>query len=253
MINVILGLAAVVAVSWLYLRVPEPVHRFTARFVLGASLFWLVQAGGCMLTTALTPYTAATLRDAWLAWPENQIGIHGPTLGQWLDSTAPALGGVLHGLYRWHRLAAILVALYCASIRDLTPLVRLLVAFVIALALGMPLYLALPAEGPTAHLGLGPDPEWLAAFQALRAGVDLEEFKSGLVCCPSYHTAGAVLIFATFLRTELSGAAAIWSGTMLVATFAYGDHYATDMVVGGTLAVVGCVAADGLVRRWGGR
>ena len=59
----------------------------------------------------------------------------------------------------------------------------------------------------------------------------------GLVCFPSFHTAGAIIIVVCFWRTALFLPALLFSAGMIASIPVYGGHYFVDMLSGTALAI----------------
>ena len=124
-----------------------------------------------------------------------------------------------------------------------------LVAFLLAAAITLVLFLAFPAVGPLSHLWQGPIPYMPTSgvFQAellpvlrdrMMGDVDLGALQ-GLVCAPSFHTAAAIIYIAMawgdrYLRWPLLGL----NAAMLLSTPVEGTHYLVDMIGGAGVALL---------------
>jgi membrane-associated phospholipid phosphatase len=121
-----------------------------------------------------------------------------------------------------------------------------LMANVVALVIGLPFFILLPAIGPWAGLHLLPTTSQLFCQHDLLAlrqpGTYRFVFDSnqgGVVCFPSFHTIWAILCAYAFsgFRVPLRVAATLLATVIVLSTITTGWHYFTD-VLGGV--VVAC-------------
>lgn len=133
-----------------------------------------------------------------------------------------------------------------------------MLAFTLAGLIGFVGYLAVPIVGPRYYFGkqLGgfPSPVLETSFAALAAHAN--ELHVGLGrarnCFPSLHTAWGliVLVFAYRQMRWLFFAYLLPVGSLLVATVYLRFHYAVDLIAGALLALLLCVVAPLLARRF---
>jgi membrane-associated phospholipid phosphatase len=112
----------------------------------------------------------------------------------------------------------------------------------------------LPAEGAVVHyLGTSPDTRnfgetpgvyFLEQLSQIRSGLpialDIRDLP-GLVTFPSFHTAGALAVAASFRGLLLFWPAFFYAVLVIAATPVFGGHYFVDLISGSLIAI--CVAA----------
>lgn len=199
------------------------------------------------LCTALaTPWTGP-LADAWLSAPERAIGLTQADVSAWASRIGilPILVVVYGSIFAQVKLAS----LYHVIVRpDADRLWSSAAAFGISTLIGLPIYLLLPAEGPSVLYATGEIPSFLGPWLAMRSGDPYTlVLLDGFVSSPSFHMVFCVLLLDLFRGTPLRIPALVWNAAMPLATLVIGFHYAVDLVLGVALGY----AAIGIVRRLG--
>lgn len=93
-----------------------------------------------------------------------------------------------------------------------------------------------PAEGVATCI----TPQIAARFYALRAGAPLDwQQAQGIITFPSFHTAWAIILMATFWKSPLRWPAIALNALMIASTVTTGGHYFIDVPAG---AIVGLLA-----------
>lgn len=129
---------------------------------------------------------------------------------------------------------------------------RLLVANLVAFALGVPVFALVPAVGPWYGEEFAPSRTQAVCQTDLllvREPGAYEHQPAGVICFPSFHVMWAILSAeALGCFRWLRWPAWILAGLIVVATMTTGWHYFTDVLGGFALAAIAVGAARGLVR-----
>ncbi|MBX2799873.1 MAG: phosphatase PAP2 family protein [Myxococcales bacterium] len=213
---------------------------FVGMVCLAFAALRLVPMLGLLGSAVLTPY-AWPEADAWLAAPEQWIGLTHRVAWEWAERMG--LHDTLHVVYhamRWQVLSAFL---YWAFVgRDLRPIWELVALIAFTFAVGCGIYVLVPASGPYVFYGYGPQvppPSFLSDYYAMRTGQPFLLVRpDGYIAFPSFHTIWAIFTTWVWRKTPLVWVAAVWNVAVLVATFITGWHYLADMVAGGVFAAV---------------
>lgn len=130
----------------------------------------------------------------------------------------------------------ILTALICMSIGFLFPAKAAVVHYFGETAI-LQNFVELPGTYHMEHMHQlrGPGP----------ASLDLTNLP-GLVTFPSFHTAAAIIVAASFAATRFFTLAALYAGIVIASTPVFGSHYMVDILAGALVAV--CVAV--VCGRW---
>ena len=92
-----------------------------------------------------------------------------------------------------------------------------------------------PAEGVSTSV----TPGIAERFHALRAGADLDwQRAEGIITFPSFHTAWALLLIASFWHTRLRWPVLAMNVAMIASTVTTGGHYYVDVLAGAVVAAV---------------
>jgi PAP2 superfamily protein len=121
-------------------------------------------------------------------------------------------------------------------------------AAVVALLIVIPVSGAIPALGPWVYYEVGiKETIWLPDVLALRDGTMTvlgEHAFSGIVCCPSFHTALAILfVYAARWNRGLLLTVGALNGLLLLSVPSVGNHYLIDVIAGLLVAGVAIAAA----------
>jgi hypothetical protein len=119
-------------------------------------------------------------------------------------------------------------------------------AAMVALLITIPVSGAIPALGPWVYYEVGiKEATWLPDVLALRDGTMTmlgEHEFSGIICCPSFHTALAILfVHAARWDRRLLLIVGALNGLLLLSVPSVGSHYLVDLIAG--LLVAGIAIA----------
>jgi membrane-associated phospholipid phosphatase len=104
--------------------------------------------------------------------------------------------------------------------------------FMLAAQITLCLFFFFPAEGVATSI----TPQIAARFYAVRDGAPIAwQQAQGIITFPSFHTAWAVILIATFWQTRLRWPAVALNALMIVSTITTGGHYYVDIVAGAIL------------------
>jgi len=209
-----------------------------------------------VLTIAFLPpftflmYATATfgrpLVDGALAGFDQWCGVSVPDIREWTHAR-PALRLILELAYGTLLFQLPLIVIVLGLLGDRRRLEAFVLQDMFAALFTLLVFAVVPAAGPFTHYGYSPSVEqarYLDHFHGLRSGerrtVSLREAE-GLVTCPSFHTAEALLMAWAFRRHRVLFAL-FGSLNLLVAlsTMTTGWHYFADVLAGlavGLLAV----------------
>lgn len=212
--------------------------------VVATGALTLTMTIGTVASAVLTPYGGPTV-DSALAWPEVALGL--TQADAYAAAERANILPELAAVYASPALQVKAAALWWVAVgQDSRPLWRCTVALAVCVLVGMPLYLALPAEGPAVWYGTGEPGAWHAAWSAMRAGPCTVDQLYGTVAAPSYHIIFAALLSRLWWGTPLFLAAVVINAAMVIATLIVGSHYATDLVLG-ALLVSGAICVESLL------
>jgi membrane-associated phospholipid phosphatase len=110
----------------------------------------------------------------------------------------------------------------------------------------LPLHYARGLADPTFHLAMGKE-EALAFFSLHATPPTLLRMENvtGLIGCPSFHTAMAILtVYAFWLTPRLGWLSAAWNTLVLISVPADGGHHFIDVAAGAAVAVTSLRVAD---------
>ncbi len=197
--------------------------------------------------------TGVPLRDDLLARADRAIGADVPAVMEWMGRH-PGLrvtSGFCYGsLYALCLLPSIIPPL----LGDAASARRFIVACVTFAVISYPIMASFQAVGPWAYYGYRPQINqdgYMAMFAELRTSHDVLldfEYRSGLICFLSFHTAIAVLSAAALWSTPyLRWVAATWAALIAVSTVTTGSHYVVDVVA----ALALCLAAQWVAQGYG--
>lgn len=114
--------------------------------------------------------------------------------------------------------------------------------FIIAAQITLCFFYFFPAEGVATNI----TPQIAARFYALRDGATLSwQQAQGIITFPSFHTAWALILVATFWNTRLRWPAVALNAVMIVSTVTTGGHYYVDVFAGALVgALVICLPME---------
>lgn len=117
--------------------------------------------------------------------------------------------------------------------------------FMVAAQITLCFFYFFPAEGVSTNI----TPQIAARFYALRDGAAISwQQAQGIITFPSFHTAWALILVATFWDTRLRWPAVALNALMIVSTVTTGGHYYVDIFAGALLgAVVICLPIEAAV------
>ena len=202
-------------------------------------LFWL--PGAITMADYLVMPWSLPLADAWLAAPEQAIGLTHPVSYAWFES----MGAVpaFETIYGIIDTEVKLAGAYCIFVqRDTHRLWQYTASIGAAGVAAVAALWAIPARGPVFfYEGQYPDmPPMLGyakVLDALRAG-EMYDYESvaGLLSCPSFHTVFALMLTRVWLDAPkpIFWTAAFVNGLVVLSTIPVGSHYLVD-IVGGIL------------------
>lgn len=202
------------------------------------------------------------LNDGFLASVDRSMGVDWWAYVSWAKSH-PLVGQLLTVAYL-SSLPQIAVAITALGFtRRFDRLDRFTLAFMISSALTIALWTAFPSFGALPlHYAQGlPDPTFYLAMTkqealkllALHAGptpvLRLDEL-TGLIGCPSFHTALAILTVYALWGTPYAGTAAVmWNIVVLASIPADGGHHFADVATGAAVTIASLFLADIAMRR----
>lgn len=194
-----------------------------------------------VLTYAGTPLNAP-LADDWLISIDASLGIHLPSIVNWVQDHA-TLKWLLDRAYFTVFPSTLLALIVLGLDSDVRRLREFVLHFILSGLVTTVVFFFLPAEGPFAAYGYEPRPDqqrFLDHFQALRAGefpvVSMSRLE-GLITFPSFHTAWAVLLAWSFRHYRwLFVPMIVLNAAVVAATLTTGWHYGADVLGGAATA-----------------
>jgi hypothetical protein len=231
------------AAGWIRFRQGES-RLFEAALYLA---LWAIWPPVCVWLAYLSVTLGLPLQDSALAASDAALGFDWIDVARFIDAI-PGLGSVLNFAYLsplWQFAASAIVLAWLAPRgRNRELLTHMLLAMTATLVIGT----FVPAIGPAAAYGFGPEPE--AIIHALRSGGSQKLPYAGIVSFPSFHTVMAVLF--TYAHRDIDKTfhyALALNAVMLVSTLYNGDHYLSDILAGflvaGSTILVTAAAARG--------
>ncbi|HLY40816.1 MAG TPA: phosphatase PAP2 family protein [Terracidiphilus sp.] len=181
------------------------------------------------------------LRDSALALLDQKAGVHVPALVAWASHHwIGHFANRSYGWLGWMLAAAVLVPILTGNVKHAR---QFLIANVVAFAIGLPLFIAIPAVGPWYGFHFAPD-AGQALCQSAYVGMRTAQFyayrgDAGVVCFPSFHVVWAILCAQALwgLRPLRIPIAAL-SGLIVLSTLTTGWHYFCDVLAGIAIAAV---------------
>lgn len=257
----LLGLGTGLAAIGLGVLVPELAR--TSLVTTPAVRTWLLRAGdpvvatgaltlvmtlGTVSSAVLTPYGGPPA-DSLLAWPEMALGV--TQADAYAAAEQADILPELALIYASVGIQAKAAALWWVAVgQDSRPLWSATVALTLCVLVGLPIYVAVPAEGPAVFYGAADPGAWHADWTAMRAGPFVADRLLGLVACPSYHIVFAYLLSRLWAGTPMFLAAVVINVAMVLATLVIGSHYAVDLALGAMLAAGSICATELLLDGW---
>jgi membrane-associated phospholipid phosphatase len=218
-------------------RVEDPWAPVTACAALYAvSFFWRPNLLRALAT--LVGFSAAftMLMEAVAATGRPLVDDYLLAADAWLGLSAPR---TVAAVSRYPALSLFLTCAYlsvipqtCIAIFALAERASLWVflkRFIIAAQITLCFFYFFPAEGTTTNI----TPRIAARFYALRDGAAISwQQAQGIITFPSFHTAWALILTATFWHTRLRWPAVALNAVMIVSTVTTGGHYYVDVFAG---------------------
>lgn len=206
-------------------------------YLSSAAVFWTLLAPfGSWFSIALAERLGIStpLADYQLATLDRIVGLNIPAIHAW--ALTHRIGIWINETYDWQNWYEVIVVLVPVLSGQVERVLRLNVAFTIALLVALPTALFYPAIGPWYILHIQPDivQQYIQkSILDFRASGGASFLPIGILVCPSFHTVIALLNGWTlwtnrFLRIP----AAIVSGAIVVSTITTGSHYLVDVLTG---------------------
>ena len=218
-------------------------------------LYWL--PGAITMADYLVLPWSLPLVDAWLAAPEEALGLTHPVSFAWFERNG--LVGPFERIYGILENQILLLAAYYILVKRST---FRLWQYISTLAFAgvasvVPMW-AFPARGPTAHYAgeypvAPPQLDYLIVLDSLRAGEMFDYVTiAGLLSCPSFHTVFALLLIRAWADAPkpLFALAAVANSLVVVSTIPIGSHYLVDIVGGIAWTLMAVFAVDRLADAW---
>ncbi len=235
-----LGVIAVVVLP-LILNFHEK-GKFYARDSLSTIVwaFFFTLMLGFPVTVAARVGASIPLQDLRFEQWDRWIGIHVPDIAAWASNHI--LGKIANRSYLMlfpFMQIAILLPIFTGRLKYSQ---RFLVANLVALAIGLPIFACLPGIDPwyADHFQAIPDEAMCKAFILLairRPGPYLYQYPAGAVCFPSFHVIWAMLSVQALWGLRLLRIPAVLFATVIVlSTITTGNHYVVDVLAGIVLA-----------------
>jgi hypothetical protein len=202
------------------------------------------------------------LYDVYLAGADRALGIDWWAYVVWVKST-PVLGPLLTVAYQSSLPQVAVAIIVLGFTKRFDRLDRFTLAFMFSSAATIAIWAAFPTMGAlTLHVSQGlPDPTFGLAVTkeealkllALHAGptpiVRLENI-TGLIACPSFHTALAILTVYALWGIRYAGTiAALWNVFVLASIPADGGHHFIDLAGGAAVTFLGLYFAGAALQR----
>lgn len=189
---------------------------------------------------------ALPLRDGILVKWDQALGVSVPAVVAW--SNAHRAGWVISSAYPlliW----VLALALFLPVITGRAKVAReFVLGNLIAFAVGLPLFVLLPAVGPWYGFHFAGNPGQLAVqgeLLALRGSVPYTFHVAGVICFPSFHVIWAILAGrALWAFRWLRWPAAVLCSLIALSTLTSGWHYFADVFAGGALAAFAVIASE---------
>ena len=211
--------------------------------VMQASLFSLLVSFFSYLVAAL----GAPLMDREFSAIDQSLGFDWVAWANWVYRH-PWLNQILVLAYESMAPQFVLALVLFPWLGKQRYLSELCSAAMVALLITIPISGAIPALGPWVYYEVGiEEAAWLPDVLALRDGTITvlgEHGFSGIVCCPSFHTALAILFVhaARWNRVLLLTVGAL-NGLLILSVPSVGSHYLIDLIAGLLVAGVAIAAA----------
>lgn len=192
------------------------------------------------------------LQDTHLARIDHLFGVYVPSIASWARGNT--IGSLISKTYSLLIYLLILAALVPALAGKLKRAREFVVANLVAIALGMPLFALLPAVGPwyAYHLHPSADQAFCQAqlFLLRVPGPYHLAQGTGVICFPSFHVIWAILCaYALWDFRFLRLPAMLLSFLIILSTMTTGWHYFSDVLGGVIIGVVAIVASRAYTRR----
>ena len=208
-----------------------------------------------VLVAALIPFPVLgaarlrmPLRDSLFSRVDRALGVDVPAIAIW--ASQHRLGALLNMSYTW-LLWLLLAAMFARAFLGKLKYAReFLVANLIALAIGIPLFALLPAVGPWYGHRFAPNPGQIFSQSQLlglrlAGGFVFTGQGIGVVCFPSFHVIWAILCARAlwgFRRLRIP--VATLAGMIVLSTMTTGWHYFTDVLAGLVIAAFSIAASE---------
>lgn len=225
---------AVVALSALLLAAStlrqdrEPWHRVVRGLMLLG--VWMAALYPLFLASLYVAPIGRPLADRWLSWPEVLLGVDGFTMRRWCGQHG--LKSTVEFVYSCSSIPILISASAAYPERS----IRAVNAFGVSSAVGVVVYLLLPAVGPGAYLH-GTPSDWVGPLLAARTGQPVCLPAVGLVSCPSFHVVMATLIVLISWPSRLRIIMLVWWILLACTAMMVGEHWIIDVLAGTLLAV----------------
>lgn len=215
-------------------------------YLSSAAVFWsLLAPFGSWFSISLAERLGISrpLADYQLATLDHFLGLNIPAVHAW--ALTHRFGMWINKTYDWQNWYEFIVVLVPVFSGRVERVLRLNVAFTIALLMALPTALVYPAIGPWYILNIQPDVVQQYIQKSIldfRASGGTSFLPIGILVCPSFHTIIALLSAWTLWTNRwLRIPAAIVSAAIVVSTITTASHYSIDVLTG--IVVTVCAVA----------
>lgn len=213
-------------------------------------LFFTIMLG-FPVTVAARIGASIPLRDPLLEHWDRLLGVYVPAVEMW--ASRHWLGNIVNASYPLLfslMKIAVLLPILAGKLRCTQ---RFVIANLLALLIGLPIFAAFPAVGPwyISHLPSRIDQSMAETMVLLvrQPGPYLYQYPAGVICFPSFHVIWAMLsVQALWGIRILRIPATIFAAVIIVSTITTGNHYVVDVLAGIAVAVVAMFAAQRISR-----
>lgn len=222
--------------------------RESSLTVLWAALLWIALPFPVDVAARLG--RAFPLCDALFAGIDAHMGVNIAAVAHW--AALQWVGRAVNHIYLVLTPLLVLAFLLPGLAGQAKAVKRLLVGNLVAFAVGLPLFVCLPAVGPWygEHFAASPmQAVCQADVQNLRQAAPYEHRPAGVICFPSFHVMWAILCAdALGCFRRLRWPAWVVAALIVVSTMTSGWHYFADVLGGFALAGIALAIARRLVK-----
>jgi hypothetical protein len=231
----------------LYWHEKGKLHLRDAAFTLS----WAFLLAACIpFTVAIAARAGAPmpLQDLRFAWLDQSMAVNVPHIIAMADRLG--VSNAINHTYVWLEPFFAFSFLLPALTGKVLPARRFLTSNLIAFAIGLPLFVLLPAAGPWSGYHFPPGADRFACeagLLQLRMPGPYIFHPAGVVCFPSFHVIWAILAANTLWGFRwLRAPAAILCGLIILSTMTLGWHYFVDVLAGMVVAATAVILSRSL-------